>query len=288
MSELCTGLVPPATAGAGQGVVPAVRPRPTAPPQALVLAAPSPPPLPPSSPPSSPPPPPPSLPSSPHGGGGLSRAERYRSVGMRTHAQQAGMRFSLVHLRGCPKPAADCLLPCPNFPISPTSTRLPPAGTGHGRLGTARRAVRLAGRWRCHRRHLAGPRAGRPRLAGAGARQRAGPPARSGHRPARGSRASPSTCCCPWPSAAGERAEALFDWCRGFLGGFGLAAGAAPPLSEESGEALQDLARLAKATAESSDDDEDEDALAELEEFVRVAALLLHGDCVLGPATAGA
>ncbi len=77
------------------------------------------------------------------------------------------------------------------------------------------------------------------------------------------------------------RAEALFDWCRGFLGGFGLAAGATPPLSEEANEALHDLARLAQAAPESSDDDEDEDALAEIEEFVRVAALLLHGDCVM-------
>lgn len=80
-----------------------------------------------------------------------------------------------------------------------------------------------------------------------------------------------------------ERAEALFAWCRGFLGGFGLSAGAAAPLSEEGQEALQDLARLAKAAPESSEDEEDEDALAELEEFVRVAVLLLHGDCVLGP-----
>ena len=79
------------------------------------------------------------------------------------------------------------------------------------------------------------------------------------------------------------RSGALFGWCRGFLGAFGLAAGATPPLSEEGQEALQDLARLAKASAESSEDEEDEDALAELEEFVRVAALLLHGDCVLGP-----
>ena len=31
------------------------------------------------------------------------------------------------------------------------------------------------------------------------------------------------------------------------------------------------------------DEAEDEDALAEIEEFVRVAVLLLHGDCVLGP-----
>jgi len=82
-----------------------------------------------------------------------------------------------------------------------------------------------------------------------------------------------------------QRAQALFDWCRSFLGGFGLAAGAQPPLSEEGAEALQDLARLAGASVQDIDEDEDEDesALSELEEFVRVAALLLHGDCVLGP-----
>lgn len=80
-----------------------------------------------------------------------------------------------------------------------------------------------------------------------------------------------------------ERSGALFDWCRGFLGGFGLAAGAQPPLSDESAEALADLARLAAATAQDEGDEEDEDALAEIEEFVRVAVLLLHGDCVLGP-----
>lgn len=80
-----------------------------------------------------------------------------------------------------------------------------------------------------------------------------------------------------------ERSAALFDWCRGFLGGFGLAAGKDPPLSEEGSEALDDLARLAAATPEPDGDEEDEAAYAEIEEFVRVAALLLHGDCVLGP-----
>ncbi len=81
-----------------------------------------------------------------------------------------------------------------------------------------------------------------------------------------------------------QRAEAVFDWCRGFLGGFGLAAGAHPPLSEEGGEALQDMARLAQASGDDmEDDEEDEAALSEIEEFVRVAVLLLYGDCVLGP-----
>lgn len=86
----------------------------------------------------------------------------------------------------------------------------------------------------------------------------------------------------PQDAPIAERAEALFAWCRGFLGGFGLAAGNASKLSEEGDEALRDIAKLAQADAEFGEDEqEDEDALAEIEEFVRVAALLLHGDCVL-------
>ena len=46
-----------------------------------------------------------------------------------------------------------------------------------------------------------------------------------------------------------ERSGALFDWCRGFLGAFGLAAGKDPPLSEEGSEALADIAKLAAAVA---------------------------------------
>lgn len=79
------------------------------------------------------------------------------------------------------------------------------------------------------------------------------------------------------------RSDALFAWCRGFLGGFGLAAGT-PRLSEEGEEALADLARLAAAQADTEGDEDEpgeEDALAEIEEFVRVAALLLHGDAAL-------
>lgn len=80
-----------------------------------------------------------------------------------------------------------------------------------------------------------------------------------------------------------ERSGGLFAWCRGFLGGFGLAAGRDPELSEESREALADLARFAAATPQEDGDEEDEQALVEIEEFVRVTALLLHGDRVLGP-----
>lgn len=79
-----------------------------------------------------------------------------------------------------------------------------------------------------------------------------------------------------------DRSGALFDWCRGFVGAFGLAAGErASTLSPESREALADLAKLSAAEAQDDGDEEDEQALVEIEEFVRVAALLLHGDCVL-------
>jgi hypothetical protein len=80
-----------------------------------------------------------------------------------------------------------------------------------------------------------------------------------------------------------ERGEALLAWCRGFLGGFGLAAGAAPALSEESSEALADLGRIAASDLSYDDPDADEEALEEVAEFVRVAVMLLHSDCVLGP-----
>lgn len=80
-----------------------------------------------------------------------------------------------------------------------------------------------------------------------------------------------------------ERSGALFAWCRGFLGGFGLAAGPDPKLSEDCREALADLGRFAAAVPQDDGDEEDEQALVEIEEFVRVAALLLHGECVLGP-----
>lgn len=80
-----------------------------------------------------------------------------------------------------------------------------------------------------------------------------------------------------------ERGDGLVAWCRGFLGGFGLAAGAKPPLSEESEEALGDIARIASSDLSYEDPEADEDALAEVAEFIRVAVLLLHSDCVLGP-----
>lgn len=79
-----------------------------------------------------------------------------------------------------------------------------------------------------------------------------------------------------------ERAGAMFDWCRAFLGGFGLAV-ADKKLSEEGDEALADIANLASARIDEVDPEGDEESLAEIEEYVRMAVLLLHADCTLGP-----
>lgn len=83
------------------------------------------------------------------------------------------------------------------------------------------------------------------------------------------------------------RAEALLGWCRGFLGGFGLATGKDAPLSEESREALEDLARIAGSQLSYEDEAADEDALIEVAEFVRVAAMLVYGDCNVAARGAG-
>ena len=79
-----------------------------------------------------------------------------------------------------------------------------------------------------------------------------------------------------------ERADALVDWCRGFLGGFGLGGtDAHGRLSEEGREILGDLSAIAASSLDFGSDDEDEDALIEVHEFVRMGAMLLFTECHL-------
>ena len=79
------------------------------------------------------------------------------------------------------------------------------------------------------------------------------------------------------------RAEALVDWCRGFLGGIGLAGGSSlgAGLSEDAGEIIRDFSTIAASHFDYSDTEEDERALVEVLEFVRVGVLLLYSE--LGP-----
>lgn len=77
-----------------------------------------------------------------------------------------------------------------------------------------------------------------------------------------------------------DRVDALLAWCRGFLGGFGLAGAPGAALSAESSEALADFGRIAASEFGCNDSEEDEDAFAEIVEFVRVVPMLIHADCV--------
>lgn len=88
-----------------------------------------------------------------------------------------------------------------------------------------------------------------------------------------------------------ERADALVDWTRGFLGGFGLAGTAADALSGDGREVLRDLGVIAasRLTLDEADEnaDEDESALMELLEFVRVGAMLLQTEVAMAETPAG-
>jgi uncharacterized protein YgfB (UPF0149 family) len=75
------------------------------------------------------------------------------------------------------------------------------------------------------------------------------------------------------------RSEALVDWCRGFLGGIGLAGvGSGNKLSAEANEILGDFATIAATAFENANAEEDENALVEVVEFLRVGVMLLHAE----------
>lgn len=86
-------------------------------------------------------------------------------------------------------------------------------------------------------------------------------------------------------SPMGERAGAMAHWTQGFLHGFGE-AGSRPALAERLGqeplaELLSDLSEITRATAGEADGaeegaDGDEEAWAELVEYLRVAVQLFY------------
>lgn len=81
-----------------------------------------------------------------------------------------------------------------------------------------------------------------------------------------------------------ERATALRDWCGGFLFGIGLAGQSIHrELRDDAREVLRDLSEISKLdTAAVAAGEADEVALVELEEYVRVAALLVRDELQAG------
>src|SRR5204862_6920545 len=76
-----------------------------------------------------------------------------------------------------------------------------------------------------------------------------------------------------------ERSAALVDWCRGFVGGMGLAGGdLARALSEEATEVLADFSRIAGTDVEEASDPDGEEDYTEDVEYVRVGTMLLGHD----------
>ncbi len=80
-----------------------------------------------------------------------------------------------------------------------------------------------------------------------------------------------------------DRVQSLAFWCAGFLSGFGE-AGRAPVMEGDVAEAFEDLARIAALSEEVPESEENEVDLAEIEEYVRISALLIFAETGSSPA----
>jgi len=74
------------------------------------------------------------------------------------------------------------------------------------------------------------------------------------------------------------RASGVRDWCEGFLYGVGLAGGAEESaFSQSSRESLIDISEIARMNVDAlTEDEEEEEALMQVTEFLRVAAMLVY------------
>ena len=75
-----------------------------------------------------------------------------------------------------------------------------------------------------------------------------------------------------------ERVNELGNWCQGFLSGIGVAEDdELPALTADGREMLEDLGTICRVGVEGPDD-EDEDALVEVAEYVRVGVIMLFDE----------
>ena len=89
----------------------------------------------------------------------------------------------------------------------------------------------------------------------------------------------------PENAGIGERAGGLVFWSRGFLSGFGLAGPLSfAELDEEARVFLEDLTRIARLDTRIEAAEENEQILTELEEFLRLGALMVFEQTSAGAA----
>jgi len=77
-----------------------------------------------------------------------------------------------------------------------------------------------------------------------------------------------------------ERTMALAQWCNGFLAGIGRGGDdTLEAMSDDANEALKDLQQIATADVTDTDEsEEDENAFAEIVEYIRVVILMVRED----------
>ena len=81
-----------------------------------------------------------------------------------------------------------------------------------------------------------------------------------------------------------ERSAALVDWCRGFVGGLGLAGtDLGRALSDEASEVIEDFTRIARTDVDEAADPDGEEDYTEVVEYVRVGAMLIRHELGVPP-----
>ncbi|WP_395344702.1 UPF0149 family protein [Ningiella sp. W23] len=79
-------------------------------------------------------------------------------------------------------------------------------------------------------------------------------------------------------SPINERGQALTHWVQGFLLGFGLHQADLTKCSEDVKEALEDFSQIVRMDEQMSEDEESEQALFEVVEYVRISAMLCFNE----------
>ncbi|MBC3766853.1 UPF0149 family protein [Neptunicella marina] len=75
-----------------------------------------------------------------------------------------------------------------------------------------------------------------------------------------------------------ERGRALINWIQGFMLGFGLHQADLTKCSADVKEALEDFSEISRMDDEMSEDEESEQALSEVMEYVRISAMLCFNE----------